>query len=254
MRKLFLSFIAFSVLIPLALVRAGEVGSPAQFTAAQIVDKSVAARGGLQGWRAVQSMSFSGLMDAGGKDKDVVQLPFVLEMKRPRKLRVEIEFAKQKAIQVYDGVNGWKLRPFLGRNDVEPYTPEEMNSASMEAELDGLLVDYAAKGNKVDLEGIEKVDGNDAYKLKVTTKAGQVRHVWVDAQSFLEIEMDGVPRRMDGKSRPVQIYMRDYRRVYGLMVPYTLETAVQGYTPSHKMIIQSVSVNPKLDDSHFAKP
>jgi hypothetical protein len=38
------------------------------------------------------------------------------------------------------------------------------------------------------------------------------------------------------------------------MVPYTLETAVQGYTPSHKMIIQSVSVNPKLDDSHFAKP
>ena len=35
---------------------------------------------------------------------------------------------------------------------------------------DGYLVDYAAKGSKVDLDGMEKVEGHDAYKLKVTTK------------------------------------------------------------------------------------
>jgi hypothetical protein len=116
MRKILLSFIAISVLLPLGVVRAGEVQSPGQLTAAQIVDKSVAAKGGLAGWRAVQSISFSGNMDAGGKGKDIVQLPFVLEMKRPRKMRVEIEFAKEKSVQVYDGVNGWKLRPCLGRN------------------------------------------------------------------------------------------------------------------------------------------
>ena len=254
MRKIFLSFIAFSVFIPLALVWADEVQSPAQLTAAQIVDKSVAAKGGLQSWRAVQSMSFSGKMDAGGKGKDIVQLPFVMEMKRPRKMRVEIEFAKEKAVQVYDGVNGWKLRPYLGRNDVEPYTPEEMNSASMEPGLDGLLVDYSAKGNKVELVGTEKVEGRDAYKLKVTTKENQVRHVWVDSQSFLEVKIDGVPRRMDGRPRPVQVYLRDYKQVNGLMVPYTLETVVEGFKPGHKMVIETVSVNPKLEDSHFVKP
>src|SRR5207302_1411463 len=86
-------------------------------------------RGGLQAWRAVQSMSWTGKMDAGGGDSTArsrdfvmgkrhhptktelmgkknaekdeankqVQLPFVMEMKRPRKSRVEIEFAGDTA-------------------------------------------------------------------------------------------------------------------------------------------------------------
>jgi len=38
------------------------------------------------------------------------------------------------------------------------------------------------------------------------------------------------------------------------MVPYVLETTVQGVKQSHKMTIESVKVNPKLEDSIFAKP
>ena len=253
-RKAFLSLLACAAFLPLGLAVADEGQVPPSLSAAQIVDKTVAALGGLDKWRAVQTMSFSGKMDAGGKTKDPVQLPFELDMKRPLKLRVELEFANDKALQVYDGVNGWKLRPYLGRKTVEPYTKEEMTSAAMEPGLDGLLVDYAAKGNKVELEGMEKVEGQNAYKLKVTTKSNQVRRVWVDSKSFLEIKMDGVPRSMDGKPRPVHIYMRDYRPVSGLMVPYTIETEVEGFKPSHKMVIEAVKVNPKLEDSIFAKP
>jgi outer membrane lipoprotein-sorting protein len=177
-----------------------------------------------------------------------------MEMKRPRKMRVEIEFANDKAVQVYDGANGWKLRPFLGRRDVEPFSADELKTASMESELDGPLVDYSTKGTQVDLEGVEKVEGHDAYRLKLTTKGGQVRHLWVDAQTFLEVKIEGVPRRMDGKMRPVEIYYRDYKSVNGLIVPYVLETIVQGAKQSHKMTIESVVVNPKLEDSLFAKP
>jgi len=254
MRKIFLAFLTIAVFMPLALVGADEGQAPARLTADQIVEKSIAAKGGLQQWRAVQTMSFTGKMDAGGKTKDPVQLPFELDMKRPLKMRVELAFANDKALQVYDGVNGWKVRPYLGRKAVEPYTPEEMKSAALEPGLDGLLIDYTAKGNKVELEGTEKVEGQDAYKLKVTMKSNQVRHVWVDSKTFLEIKMDGAPRRMDGRPRPVHIYLRDYRTVSGLMVPYTIETEVQGFKPSHKMVIESVKVNPKLEDSLFAKP
>src|SRR6266436_1781597 len=48
-----------------------------------------------------------------------VQLPFVMELKRPRKMRFELQFSGQTAIQVFDGANGWKLRPFLNRRVVE---------------------------------------------------------------------------------------------------------------------------------------
>ena len=251
-RKVFLYCIGLPVSMSLALIGAASPQAPAKLTAAQIVEKNVSAKGGLQAWRAVQTMSFSGKMDAGGKSK--TQLPFVLEKKRPRKTRVELVFANDTAVQVYDGTNGWKLRPFLGRRDVEPYSPEELKSAAFESDLDGPLVDYATKGNKVELEGVEKVENHDAYKLKLTLKGGQVQHIWVDAETFLDIKVEGTPRRMDGKMRPVWIYLRDYKDVNGLMIPYVSETEVQGNRETHKMIIESVVVNPKLEDSLFTKP
>jgi hypothetical protein len=251
-RKMFLYCIALPVCMSLALIGAASPQAPAKLTAAQIVEKNVSAKGGLQAWRAVQTISFSGKMDAGGKSK--AQLPFVLEKRRPRKTRVELVFANDTAVQVYDGTNGWKLRPFLGRRDVEPYSPEELKSASFESDVDGPLVDYAAKGNKVEVEGVEKVEDQDAYKLKVTMKGGQVQHIWVDAGNFLDVKVEGTPRRMDGKMRPVSIYLRDYKNVNGLMIPYVSETAVQGYKDTHKMIIENVVVNPRLEDSLFTKP
>lgn len=238
----------------LAIPLAGGADAPkaaAGLSAAQIVDKDVAAKGGLQAWRAVQTLAYSGKMDAGGKQD--TQLPFVLQMKRPRMTRVEIEFQGDKAIQIYDGSKGWKVRPFLGRRDVEPYSADELEAASMEPDLDGFLVDCAAKGIQVTLEGVEKVEGRDAYKLKLTMKSGQVRHLWVDAESFLDVKVEGTPKRMDGKMRAVEVYYRDYRSVNGLVLPYVLETTVQGVKKSHKMIIESVVVNPKLDNSLFTQ-
>ena len=260
--------------------------APAKLSAAEIVERNVAARGGLTPWRAVQTMEWKGKIEVGGaasvlpeqriaprrvaptsgtqpetsgsSDKansgKQVELPFLMEMKRPHKSRVELEFAGKTAVQVYDGAHGWKLRPFLNRNDVEPYTPEEAKAAAAQSDLDGLLIDCAAKGNKLELEGNEKVEGRDAYRLKVTQRGGDVRRVWLDAESFLELKMDGTPRRMDGRYRNVAIYLRDYRTVQGLVIPYLIETEVEGYKPTHKMTIESVSVNPKLDASLFAKP
>jgi outer membrane lipoprotein-sorting protein len=251
LRRMILPSILLSLAIPLA-IGAREPKAPATLSASQIVDKDVQARGGLQAWRAVQTISYSGKLEAGGQQN--VQLPFLLELKRPRKARLEIEFQNDKAIQVYDGAKGWKLRPFLGRKDVESYSADELQAASLEPDLDGPLVDYAAKGTQVDLEGVEKVEGRDAYKLKLTMKGGQVRHLWIDAETFLDVKIEGAPRRMDGRMRPVEIYYRDYKSVNGLIVPYVLETTLQGVKKSHKMTIESVVVNRKLDDSLFAEP
>ena len=177
-----------------------------------------------------------------------------MDLKRGGKIRIELQFNGQTAVQVYDGTNGWKLRPFLNRRVVEPYTPEEAKMASAKTDLDGPLVDYAAKGTKLELEKVEAVEGHDAYKLKLTMKGGKVQHVWIDAQSFLDVKVEGVQRRMDGRMRDVWIYQRDFRSVQGLMIPFVLETAVDGFRETHKMLIEKVAVNPKLDDTLFAKP
>ena len=266
--------------------------SRVKLSAVDIADKNVAARGGLQAWRAVQTMSLAGKLGAGGNQRaalpvpnpgpggagrrssrqtlasrpaEEVQLPFVMELQRPRKMRFELQFNGQTAIQVFDGSSGWKLRPFLNRRVVEPYTTEEMKTASMQADLDGPLVDYAAKGTRVELAGMEKVEDRDTYKLKLTMKDGQAIHVWIDAQTFLEAKIEGQPRRLDGTYHPVEVYFRDYRPVNGLQIPFVLETKVLPVAqtalglkdppvPAEKTIIDTVVVNPKLDESLFSKP
>jgi outer membrane lipoprotein-sorting protein len=184
---------------------------------------------------------------------DQAQLPFTMELKRPKKMRLELEFNGQTAIQVFDGTNGWKLRPFLNRHEVEPYTSDEMKQTALQSELDGPLVDYAKKGTKVEVEGLDKVRGDDAYKLKLTFSNGKEQHVWVDAKTFLETKIEGTPRRLDGKVHSVATYLLDYQSVNGLMVAHTLETSVDGVKQAEKIHIESVVVNPKLDDAVFAK-
>ncbi|HEX8979152.1 MAG TPA: outer membrane lipoprotein-sorting protein [Parasulfuritortus sp.] len=231
-----------------------KAGAPAaaKLTAAQIVDRNVVARGGLAAWRAVHTLVLSGQMEAGGTKNE--SLPFVLEMKRPHKSRLEIRFEGKTALQVYDGEQGWKVRPFLGRDDAEPFTPEETKLAADWGELDGPLVDYAAKGTTVALEGMEDVEKHPAYRIKLTMKDGAVRHVWIDASTFLERKIEGDQHRLDGKMRNVAIYYRDYKAEHGLMVPHVLETVIEGGRMPHTMTIDRVTVNASLDNALFGKP
>jgi hypothetical protein len=230
---------------------AARAAAPA-LTADQIVEKNVAARGGLKAWRAVQTLTLSGKLDAGGKDNN--QLPFVMKLKRPNKNRMEIVFNGQTAVQVFDGTQGWKVRPFLNRGDIEPFTPEQVKSAAAADALDGPLIDYAAKGSKIESAGLDAVEGHAAYKLKVTSRAGTTRNLWVDANTFLEVKIDGEPRVLDGHPHKVAVYYRDYQKDQGLAIPHLLETAVEGVKVNHKMVITQVAVNDAVDDAQFQKP
>jgi len=191
------------------------------------------------------------------------QLPFLMELKRPRKMRLELQFKGQTAVQLYDGTNGWKFRPFLNRNDVEPYSKQELEIASRGEDLDGPLMDYAAKGSRVELDGTEKVEGHPTYKLKIIEKTGRTLHVWVDAETFLEAKVDGQPRVLDGTEHPVEVYYRDYRSVNNLKIPFVLETRVLSVgknslglrdtpVPPEKIAIDKVVVNPKFEDKLFS--
>jgi outer membrane lipoprotein-sorting protein len=232
-----------------ATIASAALTATPQITAEEIVQKNASARGGLVAWRAVHSMKMTGQMDAGKG----VELPFVLDLERPRKMRLELQFDGKIAKQVYDGVNGWKVRPYLGHDDTESYTADELKQAAMQSELDGPLLDHSAKGVQVALEGSEKVEDHEAYKLRLTMKDQQVRHVWIDARTFLEVRIDGT-RRMDGKMRTMYTYYRNYKPVKGLMVPYLLETSVDGVKQREKIKLDIVNVNARLDDRLFAKP
>jgi outer membrane lipoprotein-sorting protein len=223
-----------------------------KLTADQIVERNVMARGGSGRWHAVQSVTLSGKMDVGGKVD--TYLPYTLQVKRPNKQRLAIEFAGHTSLQVYDGKNGWKLRPYLNRADPEPFSQDELRKIEEGPGLEGPLIDYVAKGSTIELEGTETVEGQATYRLKVTNKQGHAQHIWIDGTTFLEAKVENHPRHFDGKMRSVETYLSDYRTVEGVVIPYLSETRVQGVRATHKMMIEKVALNQKLDDTLFAEP
>jgi len=273
------TIVAFFLFGMVASVTVGQraAAQPARLSAAQIIERHATARGGADRWRAVQTLSWSGKLQAGGVDPRVrgvpgltkqakeilgahrdpaaqVELPFRWDMMRGRKSRLEVDFNGDTAVQVFDGQHGWKVRPFLNRRDVESYTADELKSTEAQTDVDGALIDYQAKGTQVELVGTEKVAGRDAYKLKLTFKNNAVVHDWVDAESFLEVKIEGTPRKLDGKPHAVEVYLSDYRTVNNLVIPHVIETKVEGVERTEKIQIEKVVLNPRLDADRFSKP
>ena len=282
------SSVSGSPAVDAAAVKAPEAKAPDVTAPAlalqEILDRNARARGGLAAWQKVQGLAYSGKMDAGRKrplpdnsfadpnasPKDrrreritrereidaapVIQLPFSLELARGRKSRLEVTVKDKTAVQVYDGSVGWKLRPYLGGDrKAEPYTPEELKLAGDQADIDGWLLGAKSKGYKVEDEGVDGVAGKAAYKLKVSLPGGDVRHVWVDAQSFLEVKVEGA-RKFNGKIKPMYTVLKDYRSVDGVQVPFLMETSMEGVRDTERIIIEKATVNPPLPAGRFSKP
>ncbi|AOJ09941.1 hypothetical protein WS71_21980 [Burkholderia mayonis] len=237
-----------------AVVFASEQIPAPSLSADQIVERNIAAKGGLDAWRKIQTMVWIGRVDSA--NAPVQDLPFVIALKRPNKTRFEINFMNRKAVRVFDGRQGWKLSPggFGGGAEAQPYTVDELQSARDEQVIDGLLIDHEAKGVGVTLDGVDRVAGRSAYRLGVKLQSGMTRHVWIDAETFLDVKSDRVARDARGQPLTVEVTYGNYRNVDGLQIPLTIESNVASAGRRDRLLIDKVSLNPPLEDVMFDKP
>lgn len=218
-------------------------------TVDQIVAKNIQARGGMDKLKAVKSVRMTGKMTVGPG----MEAPITLVEKRPKNLRLELTLQGMTAVQAYDGKTGWAIMPFQGKKDPEPMGEDDLKDAEEQADLDGPLVDYKEKGNKIESMGKEAVEGGDAYKLKVTLKNGDIRYFYLDPDSFLEIKTES-KRTVRGAEREMETTIGDYKEVEGLMVPFSMEAGIKGTQQKQKITIDKVELNPAIDDSVFKMP
>ena len=230
---------------------AGRV-SAAELSVAEILAKNVAARGGLDAWRKVETTVWLGHVESA--HAPVPSMQFKLEQKRPNKTRLQINARGEKSLRVFDGVHGWKLPPGRGRPEPQPFTPQELKFARAGHGIDGPLIDYAAKGNSVTLKSVDEIGGRKAYHLNVRLAKGGDEHVWVDTETYLEVRYDRMADGPAGAQRQVSTGYSDYRSVEGLQIPFVIQTGGgAGMTPD-KMQIERVVLNVPLDDSTFGNP
>ncbi|MEX2661938.1 MAG: hypothetical protein WD227_08410 [Vicinamibacterales bacterium] len=237
-------------IIALGLGIALAIAAPA---AAQSVDEIIArhveAMGGMEKIKGVTSVRMTGTMGLG----QGIEAPIVLEIKRPNALRMDITVQGMVGSQGFDGTKGWSLMPFAGSTTPQEMPAEEMRMVEEQADIDGPLVDYKAKGHKVELLGKEQVEGAAAHKLQVTLKSGDVRTMYIDAEHFLTIKEEG-KRTIRGAEVETETIIGDYKEVGGMMFPHSIDSGQKGSPQRQTITVQKIEVNVPLDDARFTMP
>lgn len=217
-------------------------------TVDDVVRRYVEARGGAAKLRAVESLRFSGTMEL-----PEVSAAFVLELKRPQRMRTEFVVQGQTGVRAFDGQQAWERLPLPG-DEPRPMAPEEAAEARAQADVDlSPLVDSAAKGYSVELVGRDRLPGGETWKLVVRGREGPPRTLHLDVRSYLVVQTIDV-RPVDGKPVEMVTEVSDYRPLGGLMFPHRIEVGPRGQPERQRLVIQKVEVNPPLDASRFTMP
>lgn len=218
-------------------------------TADELVAKNIQAHGGMDKIKAITSLRMTGNFDSGGFKATVGQ-----ESKRPAMLRETFSVQGMTQVQAYDGSSGWQINPFGGRKDPELLGEDEMRHLVEDADFDGPLVDYAAKGNTVEYLGHDQVDGDDALKLKVTLKNGDIFYYYLDPDTSLEIQIEK-QRFIRGSVRESITLLGSYKPVNGVMFPFSIESGPKNNPDARgKITLQKIEANVPLDDKNFKMP
>ena len=100
-------------------------------------------------------------------------------------------------------------------------------------------------GYKVELKGIESVEGKDAYRVDLESPAGRKMTEYYDVESNLKVRSIIT----ESGTTITQDYM-DYKEVDGIKMPHKLKTAGAMPFPITLEVV-SVEINKGIDDAVF---
>jgi len=218
-------------------------------TAEELVAKNLQAKGGLDKIKAIKTIRMVGSFDASGFKATIGQ-----ENKRPDMVRDTFSVQGMTQVQAYDGSSGWQISPFGGRKDPELLGEDDVRGLAEEADFDGPLVDAQAKGNKIEYLGHDQVDGDDAYKLKVTLKNGDIFYYYLDPDTYIEIQVER-QQFIRGAVRESVTVLGSYKPVNGVMYPFFIESGPKNNPDARgRITITKVEANVPIDDAVFKFP
>jgi len=218
-------------------------------TADELVSKNIQAKGGIDKIKAVETVRMNEKFDGGGGFTARASQ----ENMRPNLVRETFSLQGMTAVQAYDGTTGWQIQPFGGHKDPELMGENDLRDIQLDADFDAPLVDYKEKGNTVEYLGHDIVDGDDALRLKVTLKNGDIVYYYLDPDTFLEIRKE-IQQTIRGSIRERIVDLGSYKPVGGVMYPFSIAQGSKSNPGSQMFTVEKMEVNVTIDPADFAVP
>ena len=219
-------------------------------TAEELVDKNIQAKGGMEKIKAIHSLHMTGKLTGGGGFTATV----TQDGMRPNLVRETFSLQGMTGVQAYDGTVGWQIQPFGGHKDPQLMGEDDLRDLLLDADFDGPLVDYREKGNTVEYLGHDVVDGDDALRLKVTLKNGDILYYYLDPDTYLEIRKE-IQEFIRGSIRENVVDLGSYKPVAGVMYPFSIASGPKNRpNAAQTTTIEKIEVNVPLAKSEFELP
>jgi outer membrane lipoprotein-sorting protein len=253
---------SFRTGLSLAVVAAVSAGLAHAQTVDEIVAQNLKARGGVERLKALTSTKVTADVEQQG-----TKIHQVVWAKRPNLMRKEMEATPPppspnrasippalgpiKVVIASDGNTVWMINPMMAEGP-QQITGPQAETAKVQADFDSVLIDYKAKGHRVELVGTEPIEGKPAYHLRIITKAGLTQHYYLDVATGLEVRTSSTVEQNGSKTELVT-ELSNYQTIDGFAVPFSLRQSVNG-TPVAEMKIAKWEMNVPMDDELFKMP
>jgi hypothetical protein len=235
---------AFAVLICFCCIAAFSFAQ----TADELIAKNIEARGGMEKIKAIKTLRMTGKFDGDGITATVGQ-----ENVRPNLVRETFSLQGMVVIQAYDGSTGWHIQPFGGKKTPELMGEDDLRDLLLDADFDGPLVDYKEKGNTVEYLGHDVVDGDDALRLKITLKNGDIIYDYLDPDTFIEIRKE-IQQFIRGSQRDRVMEFGSYKPVNGVMYPFSISQGPKNHPDEQTVTVRKLEANVTIDPADFSLP
>jgi hypothetical protein len=217
-------------------------------TADELIAKNIQAKGGMEKIKAIKTIRMTGKFEVNGFTAAVME-----ENQRPNLVRETFTLQGMTAVQAYDGSAGWQIQPFGGKKTPELMGEDDTRDLLLDADFDGPLVDYKEKGNTVEYLGHDTVDGDDALRLKVTLKNGDIVYYYLDPDTFLEIRKE-VQQFIRGSIRERVFSYGSYKPVDGVMYPFSIAQGTMSHPDDQTTTVRKMEANIPIDPADFMLP
>lgn len=166
-------------------------------------------------------------------------------------MRREVNFGMGNMATILTDKEGWSSNPRSG-GAFEAMPADVVERQRTELDINGPLVDHAAKGHKAELMGKEDVNGAPCHVVKLTLKSGRDITYYIDAKTFYILRTrtkgggmrGGAGRNPDAET--VTEYS-DYRKTEeGFIFPFTTTIVGMGASMNVEKIEVNKPVDPKL--------
>jgi hypothetical protein len=179
-----------------------------------------------------------------------MEMPMEMKIKKPDMFIITISMQGEKMIQAFDGQKGWMIAPWVSPEPQE-LAGEQLIQAKEQVDMNGELYDYEKKGSSAELGGKVNVDGKDMYRIKLTTKDGNLKDYFIDADTYYITKVK-TKVSAQGQTVDVEQNMSDYKTTDGITMP----TKIESKSPMGSAIIlmEEIKFNEKFDDAIFKQP